>query len=420
MDDSCRQDFPLLALSDWESHGYLESYDSITHSPLTGAVHPIFGYNRDRPLPGSTSTRRWLTLTQQEYEHLTPPLRLATQMIWSPASIRLLYSILYSPRIPTSIRHKDLAVPEISLQAIPVSAIIMIARALNRLAESISFAFGDLSGHGGSLGSTGPDFLAYPLGISVQEDNQLTGCPSFVAISVYYLNEFRRLYEQPDRNENQLLSLNFQLAVTLCHEIAHAMHLAVDLDFLNRRNAAYPHQRANVPFTEPFVEDQRVAELGLCWENEVFGGVIMSSRESLNSPLFVYEWPSFLARNAEMNPERTLPARLSTTYLISLYYIRNIQSQEYWDAVRGRAPSHHTLRIRKSVGLRREYQGNDFDRNWDPGTSSEGMWPTESEDSSRVLRNDGDEDEIAALANERPRETLERLFDEHSCVGLNP
>lgn len=114
MDDSCRQDFPLLALSDWESHGYLESYDSVTHSPLTGAVHPIFGYNRDRPLPGSTSTRGWLTLTQQEYEDLTSPLRLATQMIWSPASIRLLYSILYSPRVPTSIRHKNLAVPEIS------------------------------------------------------------------------------------------------------------------------------------------------------------------------------------------------------------------------------------------------------------------------------------------------------------------
>lgn len=48
------------------------------------------------------------------------------------------------------------------------------------------------------------------------------------------------------------------------------------------------------------------------------------------------------------------------------------------------------------------------------------MWPTESEDSSRVIRNDGDEDEIVALANERPRETLERLFDRHSCVGLHP
>ena len=167
----------------------------------------------------------------------------------------------------------------------------------------------------------------YPDNISIQENGQLTRCASIVAINVYYLNEFRHLSEQLDVNSDHLLSLSFQLAITLCHELAHAMNFAVNLDLLRRLNVCNPRERKAIPFTEPFVDDKRITELGLRWENEVFGGVMMTSLESLNEPLFVYGWPLFLARNVERSPERAGPGRISTTYLISIYYIRNIQSQ---------------------------------------------------------------------------------------------
>ena len=144
-----------------------------------------------------------------------------------------------------------------------------------------------------------------------------------------------------------------------------------------------------------------MAEIGYCWENQVFGGNVFWSSKT-NDPLFVSKWPSFFT-DAEF-PKRGKENRTARRYVVSLHFTRNMHRQDFWDNL---VPGDSTaLYIKKTIGI--EYVNPDEEvLSID---SSQINWPRD-ESSSRVSRErDGQPipDPSASRANETEEERRAR------------
>lgn len=306
--------------------------------------------------------------------------------------------------------------------ATPDSAVRdLVQVALAKLGDDITFIFRDITGDEGdngiTQGVTSPAPLLYPNGISIRNDKSTTGNASLVAIDEFYYNHLAQMYTNRDRsavqNQLQIHAFQFKFAVTLCHEIAHAANFAVDLKLLTHF-VSHGNNLVNIPHKEPFFEDQSVAELGRSWENEVFGGYIVQNFNDDNAPIFVCEWPAHTNRS-DKDPERVQPPRLASHHLISMFFIRNIQLQEFWSWVALQPRSESTLRIRKHIGLKITHGGvgaqqlpnnvNAFNAKW--GSHRQG-----------VLHNTdmGTPDDVSERANETREQKIERLTIEYESL----
>ena len=152
---------------------------------------------------------------------------------------------------------------------------------------------------------------------------------------------------------------------------------------------------------EPFYRNETMAEIGYCWENQVFGGnVFWSSKTS--DPLFVSKWPS-LFTDSEF-PKRGKEKRTARRYVVSLHFTRNMHRQGFWDNL---VPGDSTaLYIKKTIGI--EYINPDEEAL--SIDSSQINWPRD-ESSSRVSRErDGQPipDPSASRANETEEERRAR------------
>ena len=82
---------------------------------------------------------------------------------------------------------------------------------------------------------------------------------------------------------------------------------------------------------EPFYRDERMAEIGNSWENQVFGGKIHWSG-LMNDPLFISKWPTFFTAHDDY-PRRGKEKATNRRYIVSLHYVRNVHRQGFWDNV---------------------------------------------------------------------------------------
>lgn len=128
---------------------------------------------------------------------------------------------------------------------------------------------------------------------------------------------------------------------------------------------------------EPFYRNDRMAEIGNCWENQVFDGKISSSGNT-SDPLVVNKWPSFLTSD-NIHPRRGKEKRTARKYFVPFHFIRNMHRQSFWDKVK---PEHsNALYIKKTIGI--EYLNPDAEAL--STNSSETGWPRD-ENSGRVSR----------------------------------
>lgn len=170
---------------------------------------------------------------------------------------------------------------------------------------------------------------------------------------------------------SQLLRLQLYMALTISHELAHAIGYAVSMETY-----------------EPFFADQRLSELGRAWENEVFGGMAeMIFETDARNPLAFAKWPTY---NDKPEPQLGVldmrgPKRYTTWYFVSMKWITDIQQQGFWDVAGGATK----LLIPKRIGFQKKYKYDDYDRDWDRRRSSEGRWPGDSR--GRVFREEIDE-----------------------------
>ena len=159
-----------------------------------------------------------------------------------------------------------------------------------------------------------------------------------------------------------MLRLHFWIAITLCHELIHAI------------NHATSDNR------EPFYGNQNYAELGYAWENAVFGGRVLAPRRfDGHFPFTMVKWPSLALTPDDDSDETTrgYAKGSATYYYVPMDHMARIQQQETWDAYGSpdRAPL-DTLHIPKRVGVQLHDPAQEtVDPLWRRSESSEGRWP---------------------------------------------
>ena len=133
---------------------------------------------------------------------------------------------------------------------------------------------------------------------------------------------------------------------------------------------------------------------------------------STDNPLFFTEWPSWFQRDKKVYPERAPPRKLCYQYLVSTYYIRNIQTQEFWDAVsRSYSDDLLALRIQKRIGIACWYnEDDDWDHTWN--FKDHENYSQMAKGSRRAVLDDLSLSPCAELLNETIEERNSRLEDE--------
>ena len=395
-----------LRKEDWESHAYspISAAEQKVGSELDNDIHSMFSYELDEYPHRTNSKARWGRLTLEEYKLLDQPLRLATQLLESAPSSDAILSIVYGERRPSPehIIRRNIPVFEFRKHTQqPALVRERATQALKQLGKSIRFCMTSLDNDTklaeNTHGSTSPVTTGYPDGISIIEASEPTGLASIVFISPVYLRMLKELLVEGLNKQFMTLKLYFEIAITLCHEVMHAVNLAFASDLL-QNYIARGKQFVAYPYNEPFYEGQDVAEVGYFWEKHVFGGACMQSMPHNDRAVFLGEWPSWLFRDRDEQPERALPRKRALKWLVSAHYIKNIQTREFWTKINLQHPQDLlALRIHKRVTVKSFVPPDywDYDQTWDPEAPENKLG-----DYPRVLWPDTEQSPGGRLANE--------------------
>ena len=158
-------------------------------------------------------------------------------------------------------------------------------------------------------------------------------------------------------------------------------------------------------FDEPFFRDEAMAEIGICWENQVFGGKIMWEG-TVNDALFVSKWPSFLSGRDSCVRRRREEKRTARKYVVPFHFIKNMHRKGFWDDVIPGDVS--ALYIKKTIGI--EYLKDDPNLETLPFNFSQINWLSK-DGSRRVDKESGGRpvpDPSASHANETEHERFLR------------
>jgi hypothetical protein len=429
MDARIRDKYSTFLEEDWKSLGYLDEPSSDQYAiGLTLPKLPIFHHkHHSRPLVGHVI---WTQYSDTQYAELClemdSVLRLASAMLECPASLDLLYKIIYSPRRfpPRPMDYEGQPVFEIERIESNETRRKMARKALSRLADSLSFLVDDPKEDGKeNCDNVVIHTLAlHPYGINIADDSGTPrGIASVIHVNRNLLAKLSMLLKSGGDKTAQILTLQFKLAISICHNIAHAVGHAADLALLlDAIMESTIHDLAELEKTqrtkervgsnEPFLENDSVAELGYCWENAVLGGSIQWANQ-VDHPLFFSQWPSFLTDGDF--PRRARYKRTATQFVVPLHYLRNIHRQEFWDDMR--AGDATALHIREIVGIL--VTNSDIENDTSsllirPGSIE---MPSDGVDSFRVDAGMV-KDPSASKANETLAERLQRISDNRKSI----
>lgn len=280
------------------AHFLTSKYSESHQNDLTHPIHPIFDFDLWHR-PGSR-------------EFLEPVLRLASVLLESPASQRFIYSRLYTDHyrkkrkpFTAQCRFRRSQAPDDAIERGFQEATLYVAKRLRY--EWREFPE---KAYARTVTVTGP------------KNTSIVSCVVEVKIS-----HFRRILHKPvgpgDRSE--IARHRFNLAVTLCHEVAHA------LDTLAPSQCGHGYLKVNHYF-----EDEKKSELGFAWEAEVFGftaeGAFAYGETLVN---FALDHPVPRYRQILALPGKSRPSsRGLAGYVIPIDYIARVQRQIFWDRSR--------------------------------------------------------------------------------------
>ncbi len=335
---------------------------------LNNPIHPIYFRNQ------------WDGCPDDVYEILTPSIRLASLMVNSPASL-IFYDALtnkagrryqraLSDRLGKPCYEFHSFDPEIRNSAEP--------QILREVSEEIAGKAEHIRWRLIENDARVTNFFAVTRRerVFVKNDVWTVGTTSTISFGMDNVTSLRRLGAHG--SVSQLLRQQFHVAITLAHELVHAIENSISLE-------SY----------EPYFQDQRIAELGLAWEQAVFGGRV-TMLSNIENPLGLVKWPTaWKESQPEQMLQRRLPKRTCTVYLVPMIFASNIQQPAFW----AQALDWNSLKIPKRHGL--QLPGHaPFDPTWVKEESSEGRHPGDAQ--GKVHREDLDDN----------WETLERPADE--------
>ena len=337
----------------WQFHRYADlKLGEPVGSMLTNDIHPMFSYVLGDSTFESCPKARWANLAVEDFKLLNQTLRLATQFLESAPSVDAICSILYGKRhIPSDdLGHKNRPFLEFCRHGLSFTVARQWAlEALKKLGGSLLFHIADQVPHAQlglvQQGATVRNFGDHPKGIAVTKDPKHKGLASVICINRGYLNILNDMVADPCTEEFLIQKLNFELAVTICHEVIHAVNYAVDSDLFKR---TVQMAGIKLSFNEPFYKGQHVADLGRFWEKQVFGGACQQSFPNPKAAFFVCEWPSWMFQFNNSLPQRAPLKRQSCKWRVPTEYIQDIHTQQFWDNVKLEIPRNiRALRISK-------------------------------------------------------------------------
>ena len=195
-------------------------------------------------------------------------------------------------------------------------------------------------------------------------------------MKVIGIKQMWRLLKEGEKHDLQMLILQFELAVTTCHEATHAVRYASSSRYKLQMRVFWNDSRKmtwRLDVTEPYFEDHWQAELGHAWEQEVLGGRIQgwipSDGEELIIPT-VSAWPDRANLNHEyggfkysqrgiLPPSGPDPDYYEDCYPASCRYIHEVQQQRFWNGFWGSIEREHCMglhiRVPKLIGYRQRW-----------------------------------------------------------------
>ena len=169
--------------------------------------------------------------------------------------------------------------------------------------------------------------------------NGRRGNSTFIAFNYYFLQDIEKLIRNGQANSLLMLNLQFSLAITLCHEVAHAVAMASNSGLRRQMTST---RCTKLAFSlhwpvEPFFEDQATAEIGYSWESETLGGKLIGpppgAPEKFSS---IVDWPDGDQHGHEQchipYPQRGAPtSRFVNAFVVDMQYIQMVFCQDFWD-----------------------------------------------------------------------------------------
>ncbi|KAI9832764.1 MAG: hypothetical protein M1819_003984 [Sarea resinae] len=344
---------PMLIDTDvpWHNNNWFLSQFNITELQMEAALELYGSSYGDLANPVlSFFERDNFMCFDADYQKLVPVLRLASRLLMDGCSLRFLHALVYnlneklSDELSADIggiayeyrRNEHPLTREEKLNIINV---------INGMKGYLTFFFTDSINPSTTWARTGYDYANakfHPMGglatiIEVQ-DRLRVACDD----------------DDPCRTISMVLRSRLILAITLCHEVCHAIGMAtypVDQDDIDNPK----------PLVEPFFEDDRQAEVGFAFEQTLFGGCIdpIEADAGATWGLSIEKFPSLVTKKHAINddpvvhhwPERRGPKAFSTRYLVRMEYVQSLFMTEFWSHGE-RANSMVSLKVWKHLGVR--------------------------------------------------------------------
>ena len=136
---------------------------------------------------------------------------------------------------------------------------------------------------------------------------------------------------------------------------------------------------------------------------------------SLGHAYLQSEWSSWIFRDKREQPEKAPPKIRALKWLVAAHYIKNIQTQEFWNTIDVQYPHDLlALRTRKRVAVKCFIPDNlmDYDETWDPDAPENKLG-----NFLRVPFTYDDPSPGARLANETYEEKEKRLDRERQTLS---
>ena len=398
--------------------GYLE-YANARPNDLTSPIHPILDLGRWRLAPITSDSK---PLDAEYATFLEPILRLASAMLLSPGSVAFLHNVMYGEREyveEASDKYKG------KLYALPES-LRPFARMRSEFDEVMSHIGPNVDIY--LADERDPEWkelkingrchcvlqrrICYPESVRPLEVSKGRG--SDIRIDAAFLVLIRILHqkEQTLQDINHTLRIQFRMALTICHELCHAINNAV----------------ARTPW-EPYYKYQDINELGYAWQEEVFDGLAHTVDPDYLWSMGLCHFPEpkhYTGKYGRYRRGGFRPPRSHTFYWISMKWLSRLHRQSAWDRWSGSldpkllhiprsigvqliSPSIEEMTAPESIGIQLQQPDQNADRvpQWDTalfelGETAVREKPSRIRRSSRQDGNDVSEDDLEGY--QRPEE----------------
>lgn len=225
MDSETRSKYASLSKEDWAKLGYQDE------PGLTRTVHPLFQRTNAARPPGAEHI--WPQhKSEAEYDKFFSEMgnifKMASNILESSKSLEFLYQVAYSLRRVSQKGTNNQGRPctEFGWTEPPTKAFgrQMAKDALRRLSHSLTFLIGHPEANpavGDSIAVTEPRAVNFMAGVKINDASGTSGMASRITLNQVHILKLRGLGAQEGVGTTaQSMSLQFKIAITLCHEIA--------------------------------------------------------------------------------------------------------------------------------------------------------------------------------------------------------